>query len=92
MRTVENRSRYNRNHLRYPSDVTDAEWSLIAPLIPPAKRGGQQQLPPVDSNAGRDTEMLMREPAGDEPPQKTGHRSPHFASETWSTTIPCEPV
>jgi transposase len=26
--------------LRYPSDVTDAEWALIAPLIPPARRGG----------------------------------------------------
>ena len=21
-------------------DVTDAEWALLAPLIPPAKRGG----------------------------------------------------
>ena len=26
---------------RYPSDLTDAQWSLIAPLLPPAKRGGR---------------------------------------------------
>jgi len=26
---------------RYPSDLTDAEWALIEPLIPPAQRGGR---------------------------------------------------
>ena len=41
--TPENRSRYDRDHLRYPSDVTDAEWALIAPRIPPAKRGGRKR-------------------------------------------------
>lgn len=25
----------------YPSDVTDAEWNVIAPLLPPAKPGGR---------------------------------------------------
>ncbi len=40
MWTTKNRSRYNRDDLRYPSDLTDAEWSHIAGLIPPGKRGG----------------------------------------------------
>src|SRR6185437_12580380 len=40
MWTTENRHRYDRDKLRYPSDLTDAEWQLIRPLIPPAKRGG----------------------------------------------------
>ena len=40
MWTAENRSLYNRDKLRYPSDLTDAEWRRIDPLIPPAKRGG----------------------------------------------------
>ena len=40
MWTTENRRRYDRDRLRYPSDLTDAEWRLIEPLIPPAKRGG----------------------------------------------------
>ena len=43
MWTAENRSRYDRSSLRYPSDLTDAEWELIRPLIPPAKRGGNKR-------------------------------------------------
>jgi transposase len=43
MWTNENRARYDRDHSRYPSDVTDAEWALIAPLIPPARRGGRRR-------------------------------------------------
>ena len=43
MRTDENRGRYDRSKLRYPSDLTDAEWALIGPLIPPAKRGGNKR-------------------------------------------------
>ena len=42
MWTTENRARYDRSTLRYPGDLTDDEWSLIAPLIPPAKRGGRE--------------------------------------------------
>jgi transposase len=40
MWTDENRATYNRDKLRYPSDLTDDEWGHIKPLIPPAKRGG----------------------------------------------------
>jgi transposase len=40
MWTVENRARYNRDRLRYPSDLTDEEWALIEPLIPPGRSGG----------------------------------------------------
>jgi transposase len=40
MWTTENRRRYDRDRLRYPSDLTDLEWQQIEPLIPPAKRGG----------------------------------------------------
>ena len=38
MWTNENRGRYDRSRLRYPSDLSDEEWCLIEPLIPPAKR------------------------------------------------------
>ena len=40
MWTIENRSLYDRSQLRYPSDLTDEEWALVEPMIPPAKRGG----------------------------------------------------
>ena len=43
MWTPRNRKRYDRSQLRYPTDVTDDEWALIAPLIPPAKPGGNKR-------------------------------------------------
>lgn len=43
MWTPENRHRYDRSTLRYPSDLTDEEWSLIAGLIPPARGGGNKR-------------------------------------------------
>ena len=35
MWTSKNRARYDRSKLRYPSDLTDDEWKLVEPLIPP---------------------------------------------------------
>ena len=50
MWTVDNRERYNRDKLRYPGDLADGEWSMIAPMIapmiPPGRRGGRKR--PVD--------------------------------------------
>ena len=43
MWTNENRGRYDRSKLRYPSDLSDEEWALIAPEISPAKRGGNKR-------------------------------------------------
>jgi transposase len=39
--TSEHRRAADRRRLRYPSDLADAEWALVAPLIRPAKRGGR---------------------------------------------------
>src|SRR3546814_14544017 len=35
------RAQYRREGLRYASDATDAEWAVISPLIPPARRLGR---------------------------------------------------
>ena len=43
MWTAETRRDYERKTPRYPSDLTDSEWALIEPLIPPAKRGGRRR-------------------------------------------------
>lgn len=43
MWTNENRARYDRSRLRYPSDLTDQEWGRLSPLIPPARRGGNRR-------------------------------------------------
>ena len=41
MWTPEHRAAARRQGLRYASDLTDEEWSLVAPMIPPARRGGR---------------------------------------------------
>jgi hypothetical protein len=43
MWTAEHRRAADRKALRYPSDMRDAEWALIASLIRPAKRGGRER-------------------------------------------------
>ena len=43
MWTPEHRRAANRNGLRYPSDLTDAEWAIVEPLIPPARHGGRRR-------------------------------------------------
>ncbi len=35
------RRQYERSGLRYASDMTDEEWNLIMPLLPPVKRLGR---------------------------------------------------
>lgn len=35
------RRQHNRDHLRYPSDLSNAEWAIIEPFVPPAKPGGR---------------------------------------------------
>ena len=42
MWTDENRYLHERRGARVPCDLTDEEWALIAPLIPPAKHGGRK--------------------------------------------------
>jgi transposase len=39
----EHRQAARRKGLRYDSDMTDEEWALAVPLIPPAKRGGRKR-------------------------------------------------
>ena len=43
MWTTENRAGYNRDTLRYPSDMPEEEWAEIVSLIPPARRGGRKR-------------------------------------------------
>ncbi len=43
MWTVEKRARYDRSKLRYPSDLTAEEWSLVKAEIPRVRRGGNKR-------------------------------------------------
>jgi transposase len=41
MWTVVTRAQHNRDHLRLPSDLTDAEWAVVEPLLPPPASVGR---------------------------------------------------
>ena len=43
MWTKENRPNYNRRLDMVPSDLTDAEWARVAPVILPARHGGARR-------------------------------------------------
>ena len=90
MWTVENRSRYDRSKLRYPTDLTDAEWALVEPLIPPARRGGNKRT--VDLRAVMDGLMYILGTGcqwaaipKDLAPRSTVHH--YFSLWTWDGTL-----
>lgn len=39
--TVVTRTEYSRQSDRYPTDLTDAEWAVALPLVPPSRAGGR---------------------------------------------------
>ncbi len=68
----------DRNGLRYPSDLADAEWALIAPLIPPARHGRRKRT--VDGREicneifyVRTTGCQWKAMPKDLPPKSTAH-------------------
>ena len=90
MWTPKNRGRYDRSKLRYPSDLTDDEWALVKPLIPPAKRGGNRRH--VDAREIVDGLMYIlstgcqwRALPKDLPPRSTVHD--YFDLWSWDGTL-----
>ena len=90
MWTMENRGRYDRSKLRYPSDLTEAEWGLVAPLIPPAKRGGNKRRVDVREVVNGlmyilSTGCQWRAIPKDLPPRSTVHD--YFDLWSWDGTL-----
>jgi transposase len=90
MWTTENRARYDRNYLRYPSDLTDAEWALIAPRLPPAKPGGNKRTVNLREIANGlmyilSTGCQWRAIPKDLPPRSTLHD--YFDLWSWDGTL-----
>ena len=54
MWTPEHRRAADRHGQRYASDLTDAEWALVEPMIPPARHGGRKRSIDVPRGAERD--------------------------------------
>ena len=90
MWTAANRARYDRSKLRYPSDLTDAEWQLIGLLIPKAKRGGDKRTVDVREVVNGmlyvlSTGCQWRAIPKDLPPRSTVHG--YFDLWTWDGTL-----
>ena len=34
-------AKHDRKSDRYPTDLTDAEWAVVSPLVPPSRAGGR---------------------------------------------------
>ena len=90
MWTSANRARYDRSKLRYPSDLTDAEWALVRPLIPPAKRGGGKRTVDLREVVNGlfyvlSTGCQWRAIPKDLPPRSTVHG--YFDLWTWDGTL-----
>ena len=43
MWTAETRLQHDRSGLRYSHDLTNEEWAVVEPLIPPGKLGGNKR-------------------------------------------------
>jgi transposase len=64
------RRRYRRTGLRYASDLTDAEWALIEPLLPAACGRGRPRSWPLREPDGGD----HRQPVGQDHRESGGPR------------------
>ena len=90
MWTAEQRQAHERAGLRYPSDLTDAEWVLVAPFIPPAKRGGRRRTVAVRAVLNGIFHILAtgcrgRAPPKDLPPRSTVHD--YLTRWAWDGTL-----
>ena len=47
MWTPETRTLHDRGHLRYGSDLTDEEWRVLAPFLPPPAPTGRRRVWPM---------------------------------------------
>src|ERR1019366_5310311 len=88
----EHRRYADRRGLRYPSDLTDAEWAVLSPMIPPAKRGGRSRDVNVREvlnaifyvlSTGCQWKALPK----DMPPKSTAHY--YFMLWDWDRTLEC---
>jgi hypothetical protein len=43
----------DRSGLRYPSDLTDTEWAILEPMIPPGRHGGRRRSVNVRVQTGK---------------------------------------
>ena len=80
----------DRRGLRYPSDLTDAEWALVEPTIPPARHGGRRRAVDVREVVNAifyvlSTGCQWKALPKDLPPKSTAHH--YFMLWDWDGTL-----
>jgi putative transposase len=43
MWTDDHRETHKPRSVRYPSDISDEEWAMVAPMLPPPRTGGRRR-------------------------------------------------
>ena len=61
------RQDHRRVCARYPSDMTDREWAIIAPLLPPARLGGRPRKVDLRGRGCHSVHRVQRLPVADAP-------------------------
>lgn len=64
MWTGTSRRQHSRSGLCYPSDLRDAEWALVEPMLPPLKPGGRLQTCEARKAKGRKPPLLITDRLG----------------------------
>ena len=86
----EHRRAADRHSLRYPSDLSNSEWALIEPAIPPAKRGRRRREVNVRQVLNAifyvlSTSCQWQALSKDLPPKSTAHS--YFMLWDWDDTL-----
>ena len=61
MWTPTTRRQHSRDHLRYGSDLSDAEWEIIAPFMPLPARTGRPRFEHISNVGDGLSELLSQE-------------------------------
>ena len=88
----EHRLMADQRSRRYPSDLSNAEWALVAPMIPPARRGGPRRSVDVREVLNAifcvlSTGCQWKAMPKDLPPKSTAHC--YFMLWDWDGTLDC---
>ena len=79
MWTPETRAEHDRDDLRYPSDLTDAEWQVLAPLC----RRPPRPAASLVADAGTDQRDLLRSARRCSVAHAAAHFPPHQTTYRW---------
>ena len=83
------RPQYERNNRRYASDLSDAEWDLIAPYMPPPKALGRPRTTALRDVVNAILYLLRAAAHGDCYPRTFHRAQPYNAISPAGAIVAC---